>query len=199
MNRNVLLRALVLTPLLLAGAWIVAPRLIAQEGDAKRSEDGAGEEAFEAEQPNEHHAALAREVGTWDATFRTPTGVSFEAVETKTMLGPFWLVSRFEGEMMGYPFVGSEQIGWDASRQAYAATWIDTTASTLAVLEGQATDDLSERTMRWTGPKWDGSGPTSYVSEHTWKDDDHRRYVQWELAADGTRTELMSVDYTRRK
>ena len=48
-----------------------------------------------------------------------------KATETNELIGGMWLVSRFEGQMMGMPFTGVGHWGYDPAEKKYVGTWID--------------------------------------------------------------------------
>jgi uncharacterized protein DUF1579 len=101
--------------------------------------------------PSKEHEIFKNDVGTWDATMKLfgvpgaePT-VS-KCTETNELVGGMWLVSRFEGELMGMPFTGIGTWGYDPAEKKYVGTWIDNMSPYPQVLRGDydaATKTLS--------------------------------------------------------
>ena len=68
--------------------------------------------------PTAEHKLLEKYVGTWDAEVSTsdPSGAAHKSPAKSTArvtCGGLWMVSDFEGTMMGAPFVGHEVFGYD--------------------------------------------------------------------------------------
>jgi hypothetical protein len=106
--------------------------------------------------PTKEHKEMAREVGVWDAETSlrvTPDAepVTSKGVETVKMMGQFWLVSTYEGDMMGQPFHGQSQTTYDPLKKKYIGTWIDTMAPTLNTLEGDYDPATHTLTMMMNG------------------------------------------------
>ena len=96
---------------------------------------------------------LARDVGVWDAEveFRTAPGaaplVSHGVLSNRLACGGRWLLADFRDEASG--FEGHGIYGWDASRRAYAGTWVDNERSFLAVGEGTWDPGTQAMVYRW--------------------------------------------------
>jgi hypothetical protein len=156
--------------------------------------------------PTAQHKLLSKDVGTWDASIKLWMGgpnsepTESKGVETNTMLGGFWLVGAFKGDIGGQPFEGRGQVGYDTNKKKYVTTWIDTMSSEVMLLEG----DLDEKThiLTMTGK---GTGPdgkpyeAKEVSEH--KGDDTRVFTMYMKSdqTNGEMAKMMEITYTRRK
>src|SRR6476660_5111880 len=87
---------------------------------------------------------LAKEEGVWDAEIKmmapgtdgkTETTTS-KGVETNRILAGKWLLSDFKGEMFGSTFEGHGTYGYDAKKNKYIGTWVDTMSVRIDALEG---------------------------------------------------------------
>ncbi len=138
---------------------------------------------------------LAREVGTWDAevVVRPAPGAPEQrsrGVSVQRLVGGRWLVADFESET---GFQGHGILGWDATRQAYAGTWVDAMRGFLVVMEGQWDDAARALTLDAEATLPDGRTlKWREVTEHV--DADTRRFHQH--IGDH---EMMTVTYRRRR
>ncbi len=138
---------------------------------------------------------LARDVGTWDAevVVRPAPGAPEQrsrGVSVQRLVGGRWLVADFKSET---GFEGHGILGWDASRQAYAGTWVDAMRSFLVVMEGQWDEGARALTLHAAASLADGRTLRwREVTEHV--DDDTRSFRQH--IGDH---ETMTVTYRRRR
>ena len=105
-----------------------------------------------------------RDVGTWDCEVRFYAEPGAEpmvskATEENRMLGGMWLVGHFKGEIMGAPFEGSGQFGWNEKTKKYVSSWVDSMSPNPMSMEG--TWDEATKTMTMTGLTEDPSGHQS--------------------------------------
>ncbi|MBL4771011.1 MAG: DUF1579 family protein [Planctomycetes bacterium] len=127
---------------------------------------GASNPAIESMQegqvpPAPQHILLQKAVGEYAGTVTVTlldgTEQTSEATEKVTSLGPYWIKSEFRMDMgeKGV-YEGHGCYGYDVASGKYVGTWIDSSSSNLAQMEGDM--DLASRTMvmNWMGP--DGKG-----------------------------------------
>ncbi len=155
-------------------------------------------------QPTVEHEQMAREAGTWDAKVTMWYEPGAEAdlstgVETNTMLGSLWLLSKFEGQMAGAPFVGHSQTGYDPTQEKYVGTWIDSISPYMTSMLGVYDVKTHTLTMNtecrcfMTGEMRTGRLVTKYVDNNTkvmemyGPDDSGNEYL------------MMRIDYKRQK
>ena len=152
------------------------------------------------------HQGLAVEIGTWDADskFWMAPGaepMASKAVETNKMLGTMWMVSEYQGEVMGMPFTGHGQFGYDPHKKKYVGTWIDTMSPHLSVMEGTLDEKTKTLTMMSKGfdPMLGKECISKMVS--TMIDRDHKKFQIFMPVEDkeGEWWKKMEVNYTRRK
>ena len=130
--------------------------------------------------PTREHEILKKDVGTWDATSKLwsqPGGeptVSKGTEKNELLAGGMWLVSRFESDMDGMPYVGMGTFGYDPVEKKYIGTWIDSMSPYLVIAKSDY--DPATETLTGTGEGRDpqsGQMTTSkLVSRYT--DDDTR-------------------------
>ncbi len=155
-------------------------------------------------QPTAEHELLAREVGTWDAKVTLwPTPDSepelSTGVETNAMLGSMWLVSKFEGDMMGTPFVGQSTTGYDPTEKKYVGTWVDSISPYLTSMTGAFDARTQQLTMNtecrcfMTGEMRSGKMVSKVTS------DDTRVLEMYGPDESGAEYLSMRIEYQRRK
>jgi len=156
-------------------------------------------------QATAEHEGLQYYVGTWDAETKMwmapgTTPMMSKAVETNKMLGTMWMVSEFEGEMMGMPFTGLGKYGYDPHKKKYVGTWIDSMSPHLSVMEG--TMDGATKTLTMMSKGFDpmtGKEVTSKMVS-TMADHDHKKF-QIFMPVEGKEGEWwkqLEIEYTRR-
>lgn len=127
-------------PLAAVALALAAPIASAQEAPAMP----------EMPQPREQHRWLEKLAGDWESDVKIFTQPDEAPVESKStesaaMLGGFWLISKGEGDMMGAPFKSVLTIGYDADKEKFVGSWIDTAMGKLWIYEG--TLDEAETTL----------------------------------------------------
>ena len=135
-------------------------------------------------EPSREHLALKNDVGTWDARMKLylagPDGEATEiqAVETNTMLGDFWLMSRLEYEFFGQKMLGRGQFGFDPVRKKFVGTWCDTGSPYMSTMEGDW--DEASKTWTYTMKGYDEAGnPTSGKLVTQIRDSDHKTFTMY--------------------
>jgi len=157
-------------------------------------------------QATAEHKSLEYYVGTWDADskFWMAPGtepMTGKAVETNKLLGTMWMVSEFKGEVMGMPFTGLGQYGYDLQKKKYVGTWIDTMSPYLSVMKG--TMDKSTKTLTMMSKGFDPMLGKESISKmvSTMIDHDHKKFQIFMpvKGKEGEWWKQMEIEYTRRK
>lgn len=165
-------------------------------------QDGQHGQDEEMPKPTKHHALLERSVGIWKATMDMP-GMGIEgaqAVSTRKMIGKFWVVDDYEGEMMGMPFHGHGITGYDSEKEKYVGSWIDSWGDRMLTFEG--TYDEATRTLRFEVP---GRNPMTgeeqiEVHETRFVSDDRMTFrMLWPGEGEQGLMEVMNIRYERKK
>ena len=153
--------------------------------------------AQDAPKPTEQHTELLKGVGEWKGTLTAfmPGAPSdpVEATETVEGIGPFWIQTRFECEWMSSPYVGTGCVGYDPAKQKYVGTWIDSTSTHIALMEGEMDPKTQTLVMRWNGP--DPSGkmtPHRHETVHT-----PDSYTSTFYMGEGAGTKTMVIEMKR--
>jgi Protein of unknown function (DUF1579) len=153
--------------------------------------------------PGPEHEILKQDVGTWDAVVELleagqPASTS-KGVETVTLMGGgLWTLTEFKADLMGMPFHGHGQNGFDAAKKKYVSSWVD--SMSVGITLGEFTYDAKTKTMKgWLeGP--DPTGKPMRMNETVeWKDPDTRIFTMSIPGPDGKDTPNMRISYKRRK
>lgn len=130
-------------------------------------------------EPTKEHEMFKSLVGVWDVDVdfypEGPSGpkMSSKATETNKMLGGFFVISDFDGELAGAPFTGHGQTGYDPVEKMYVGTWCDTMSPHLMHTKGNY--DVKTRTMTMeyeaidpsTGNKAKGKNVEKHIDDNT--------------------------------
>lgn len=106
------------------------------------------------------HKLLAEDVGTWNCAMKIWAAgpdaepMIAEGTEVNEMLGDFWLVSKFSGNIMEQDFEGRAAIGYDVAKKKFIGTWFDGMSPFMSHMEGNYDKDSRTLTMitKGTGP-----------------------------------------------
>jgi len=153
--------------------------------------------------PGPEHALLKKHVGVWDVDctyFMGPDQppMKTRAKETVEMLGEFFTVGRFVANMMGAPFSGIVQMGYDTARRKWVASWIDTMTPYYFLFEGEF--DASGKVMTMSGLGGDvmTGGMIRYRTTEEALESGQRRFEMFRETPDGE-AKMFSYIYTRAK
>ena len=160
----------------------------------------------EVPKPTAEHEALAKDVGTWDATIKSWMGgpaseptVSQGVEVVKLMPGGLWLQSEFDGKFGDQAFHGCGQTGYDTNKKKFVGTWVDSMSTALMTMEGDY--DPATRTATFY-TKGTGPGGTTYDAKMTSKHEtDDTRVFTMSMKSDETKGEyikIMEITYKRR-
>lgn len=146
-------------------------------------------------QPSPEHAYLKKMVGAWDCTMKMGPQEN-KATARYRMIGDFWLVGNFNGDIMGMKFEGHEMMGWDAKKKKYVGSWIDSMSPNSMTMESEL--DSSKKTMTAVGEGVNMEGKMAkFKTVSEWKSDDEMHFTMYE-EKDGKMTESFTIDYKRR-
>ena len=136
-------------------------------------------------------------VGTWDAEVEIMGSTSEGSETCRLECGGQWLVTEHTGSFMGQPFQGRGLTGFDASRQAYAGVWVDSSGGPMSVFHaGRFSADGKTFSAEVEGVGMDGK-PARFEYRSTFPDANSRTFEIFEL--DGARRDLqMRIRYSRK-
>ena len=100
--------------------------------------------------PQKEHEFLKQFEGTWDSVskFRMADGqpwIEAKGTESNRMIGGFWLLSTWKGDMFGQPWEGTGATGYDPYKKKYVGSWVDSMMPCLST--GEGTVDASGKIM----------------------------------------------------
>jgi hypothetical protein len=152
--------------------------------------------------PSPEHQRLQELSGTWDVSIEMlgangdasrSSGVS----EMKPLLGGFWIVEDFAGELGGTQVQGHGVLGFDPARAKYVHTWIDSMSPMPSTSEGSYDKGGKVLSMVGTGP-----GPHGKLAQvrstFTWKNDDTAVCEMSTAEPSGKETSKLKITYARR-
>jgi len=153
--------------------------------------------------PGPEHARLKHHVGVWDVDCTYFTGpdqppMKTKAKETVEMLGEFFTVGRFVANMMGMPFSGIVQVGYDTARRKWVASWIDTMTPYYFLFEGDYDASGKVLTMSGHGGDVTTGGMIRYRTTEEVLESGQRRFEMFRETPDGE-AKMFSYIYTRAK
>ncbi len=183
---------------LLAALPLLALPVVAFSAYERSVQDEETEEM--AVQATEQHEMLAKMAGTWTVTMNMPAYGVNDAKGTSTvrMLGDLWLIEDLELTMMGMPFQGHGQTGYDSEKGKYVASWIDSMTDKLTTFDGSY--DEESATLSFDVPGRDpmtGAEIMQIYETHIVSDDEHR-FRMLMPGPDGELAEVMTVRYERK-
>lgn len=119
------------------------------------------QEQMEIPQPPKEMEVFKAEVGEWECDIKAWEGPGSEPKITKgsesnRMLGGFWLISDFKGNMMGMDFQGHGTYSYDNEKKKYVGTWRDSLSPFLMHTEGSWDKEKKTLTMVGDAPGPDG-------------------------------------------
>jgi len=151
------------------------------------------------------HKVLKQEVGAWDAVVKVWPAPGAEPIESKgteknrMLQGGFWLISRFEGEMLGMPLIGMGIFGYDPAEKKYTGTWADTmTPHSMAI---KSDYDPKTKTMTGVAETRDPVSGEKYNAKMITRfiDDDNHVMEMHRTDKDGKEFKVMEITYKRAK
>lgn len=162
------------------------------------------QEAPEFPKPVEEHEWLQQLAGEWesDVTMFMPgqEPIKSKGTEHVRKVGGFWIVGENRGDFMGQPFTGLLTLGFDAEKDQYVGSWVDSVSGFMWRYEGQLDKETNTLTLETQGPCPAGDGTVSNFKEVLQlKSKDHKVFTSSMQAEDGTWTTMMQIEYRRKK
>jgi len=152
--------------------------------------------------PEPEHKWLDQFAGEWECDIEMTMDPSKPATKSKgtesmARFGDFWMVFDVKAEMMGMPFKGHGQIGYDPAKKKYCMTWIDTMGPNVIVSWGSV-DATGKALVMEYDMDCDGK-MTSMKDTSTIVDKDTRTMTSQMKTPDGKWFQHMSIKYKRKK
>lgn len=162
-----------------------------------------GAQATDFTTPQPEHELLERLTGVWEFKRMTvPAGGSEpqtvgSGTVTAEMLGRFFVVSRWSGQIMDFDFEAVQAVGYDVEQHAYSGTWLDSTMSYRWELTGPHDEESDELILEASGPSPTGfegtfreryrfeSSDSLIIIAEVLKDDEWSRFMETRLTRRG--------------
>lgn len=141
------------------------------------------------------------DVGIWNVEIKTwaapgePTVTSGK--ETNRMLGDYWLLVDFQGNMMGLDFEGHGAYTYDTEKKQYVGTWIDSMSPRKMDMIGVYDKDNQTMTYQGMAPGADGK-LAKHVLTTKYKEDG-TRVLTMHMQAGETMLKFFEMNYTKAK
>lgn len=153
-------------------------------------------------QPTAQHQWLQQLSGEWNTqvTMYMPgqPPMSSEGEAKTRSVGGFWAVSKVAGLMMGAPFEGLQTIGFDAEKQEFVGSWVDSFSSHMWLHRGQLNNARTKLTLECKGPCPLRPGElVSFREVMEVKDADHLAFTSYVQDENGKWEKGMQIDYAR--
>jgi hypothetical protein len=180
----------------LATSLMVVPLAIAIAATAAAQEPGL-------DVPQPEHGLLERLAGEWAfERHSVPTdGSEPEVLGSGTisaeMVGEFFIVSRWAGNVYGWDYQALQSLGYDIERKEYTGQWIDSFISYRWELSGLVDEQSGELTLTTSGPAPTG-GTTSFRERHRFDSEDSITIIG-EMQQDERWVAITSTRLTRRR
>jgi Protein of unknown function (DUF1579) len=148
--------------------------------------------------PGPELARLKQFVGTWDASAKIGGQEAKGTMTWKMDLGGLWLISDYEGEMLGQKLQGKGMDTYDPIKKKYIGVWADSMSTSPMISEGSFDADGKTLTSIGDGPGADGK-PTKYKSIARFKDKDTILFTLSSPDKDGKDEVIAEFRYARKK
>lgn len=156
---------------------------------------------------SDEHKVLKKEEGKWDAKITMlygPAGpfeepMVSEGKESNRMIGDFWIVSDFSGNFSGMEFNGHAQFGYDAEKEKYFGTWVDSFSPNITKMVGTYDEETKTMTYESSGTGMDGN-PSKGKNVVFYESDDKRTMTMYmQIPGQDEMVKAMVIEYTRAK
>ena len=150
--------------------------------------------------PGPEYDILEKDIGEWDVEITNyamgePTVT--KGTESNKMMGGFWMISDFQGSMMGLDFKGHATSGYDSEAKKYVGTWIDSLSPGAMHMKGDYDKEKETLTMVGMAP-----GPDMKPAKHrlvTAYKDGKRTMTMYITPKDGEEAKFMKMVYTKKQ
>jgi uncharacterized protein DUF1579 len=173
---------------------------------AKAAQDEAMRKWMEVATPGAKHKALDVLAGDWDLVLRmwmapgAPPEEQKGTSSSKWTLGGRWLHTETKGQMMGMPFEGVGQLGYDNFRKRYVMTWTDTNTTAMLTAEGSFEQDGKTLHLYGKMDEWmDGTVGKNVRYTYRIASPDKVVFEILDLDIGEANNKVIEILYTRRK
>lgn len=146
---------------------------------------------------------LRQREGTWDVTIeiradRNSATVASKGTQTNRLgVGGLWLLSDFDGEIGGHPFIGHAIVGFDPQKSKYVGVWVDSAGGHITLVDGVF--DGSKKTFRTTSLESNAKGKVIAITGvQKFLDPNTEVLTLSGRGPDGKTSQRMTITYRRR-
>jgi hypothetical protein len=141
------------------------------------------------------------DVGTWDVEIKAwgddGKPVVTNGKETNRMLGGFWLLTDFQGSMLGFDFQGHGMYSYDAEKKQYVGSWVDSLSASKMDMIGTYNKEKNTMTYEGMAPGADGT-PAKHILNTKYKEDG-TRMMTMHLKAGDQKIKIFEMTYSKAK
>jgi hypothetical protein len=154
--------------------------------------------------PAKEHEWLQQLVGEWDSESEmimepgAPPQKS-KGTESVRAIGGFWVMAENKGDVLGTPVTGILTLGYDAQKQKYVGTWVDSMTGYLWTYEGTLDEAGKVLTLETEGPNFTGAGTARFKDVIEVKSKDHKVLTSSMQGEDGEWVTFMTAQYRRKE
>lgn len=151
------------------------------------------------------HGWLKQMVGEWHVKFAINMGpdqppMEAEGTDSVRALGESWIIAEMKTTMMGAPYNGILSLGYNAQKEQFHGTWIDSFGGYLWVYKGTLNDAGDTLTLETSGPSpMDSETMVQYREVIQIIGEDSRSFESSFESEEGTWTRLVTIEYHRKK
>ena len=155
--------------------------------------------------PDANHVWLQHLVGEWSVSTEMSAGpdtqpMKVESAESVRSVGGLWVVAEGKFEFLGTPMTTLMTLGYDARKQAFVGTWIDTMQAHMWIYNGSLDAAKKVLTLEAEGPAFDDPTKNAkYRDAIEIVGPDHKVLTSSMLMPDGKWNTFLHADYKRKK
>lgn len=155
--------------------------------------------------PAKEHKLLEQFAGEWTVESKMNMPGSDEpmtvtGVEKSKVMGGFWLLANAEAEMMGDKMTSLMTVGYDAKKKHYVGTFVCSAGDYMWEYTGKFDETGKKLILSTTGPAMmDPNAMAEYQEVLELVDADHKTFTSSVKGDDGKWTEIVKMEYTRKK
>jgi hypothetical protein len=161
------------------------------------------QEMPEMPKPQKEHAWLEQFAGEWDAEteIKAPDQpvMTIKGEERSRMIGGFWLVAENTGKMAEMPFTGIMTLGYDPKSKKYIGTWVDSMTDYLWRYTGTVEGKTITLEAKGPCPLKPPGTLVNFKETLELKDKDHKVFTSSMQEDDGSWTQMVTINFTRKE
>ena len=162
------------------------------------------QEGFQMPKTEKEHEYLKQFAGDWDSatSFRETAEQKWmesKGTESCRMIGDFWVISEWKGDMGGMTMQGIGTNGYDPYKKKFVSTWISNIEPVLGTGEGTLDTAGKVLTTKISSTDCKTGKPSEGRMTQEFKDKDTVVWVMYMTGKDGKEFECMKGESKRKK